>query len=123
MPTCSSKKIVEQLFFLEIWLTAASGRFAPPRNQMNRYVLTCNNYTEDDIRRLNDSGAVYLIFGMEVSDAGTPHLQCYMETNKNWPYLRKKLPRYWMAPAWGTKEQNVKYCKKSGRFFGFGPEA
>jgi len=86
---------------------------------MNRYVLTCCNYTLDDIKRLNDCGAVFLIFAMEETKAGVPHLQCYMETDKNWPYLRKKLARFWMAKAVGTREQNVRYCKKSGKFYGF----
>jgi len=46
-----------------------------------------------------------------------------METDKNWPFLRKKLSRFWMEKAIGTKAQNIQYCKKSGRFFGFGSEA
>jgi len=82
---------------------------------MNRYVLTCNNWTQSDLESLLRIPAVFLIVGFEKTQSGIPHIQAYIETEKGWPYLRRSLARYYFAPAKGTREQNIKYCSKGGQ--------
>lgn len=60
--------------------------------------------------------ADYVIVGFEKTKAGIPHIQAYLETQKNWPYVRKCLGRYSIIVAKGTKAQNIAYCAKGGQF-------
>jgi len=41
-------------------------------------VFTLNNYTPEEVESLKICGSKYLIFGKEIGDSGTPHLQGYM---------------------------------------------
>jgi len=78
--------------------------------------MTCNNYTEDDILRIDSlcRDAVYGIYGKEVGPKGTPHLQCYVyfKNPRSWSGLCKAMPRAWIQKAEGTAKQNEKYCGK-----------
>jgi len=49
----------------------------PPNSKYRNYCFTLNNYTQDDLDRLQSlpRGAVYVIYGKEISSTGTPHLQ------------------------------------------------
>ncbi len=105
---------------------------APPtktrRVSSRRWCFTLNNYTEAEVAALTaDQGAsfTYLLFGKEVGDSGTPHLQGYFELAKRrGPRgLGASLPglaRAWLAAAKGTAEQNHTYCGKDGDPFSFG---
>lgn len=57
-----------------------------------------------------------MIYGKEVSDTGTPHLQGYVvfEKQKSLLAVSKLLPRSHLEAAKGTTAENVKYCSKSG---------
>lgn len=85
------------------------------------WVLTCNNYTQDDIERTKilASKTRYSIYGLEVGENGTPHIQGYFcfKDARIWAVMNKALPRGIFRPAEGTALQNQVYCSKDGKFF------
>jgi len=93
-------------------------------NKAKRWVFTLNNYTELDCAHFETMEADYLIFGKEVGDSGTPHLQGYVElkTRKRMTELKKLFSgntsqrTHWDI-ALGDGESNRVYCSKSNDFF------
>jgi len=95
----------------------------PP--QSTRWVFTLNNYTNDQVLHLQQLAPAvkYLIFGREVGEAGTPHLQGFVIFKE-----RKRLTsaknlisnQAHLEVARGTSEQASDYCKKEGNFEEFG---
>lgn len=100
-----------------------------------RYVFTLNNPTEDEkfwVATLGESISSdgdesicsYLIFGQEVGDSGTPHLQGYLclREKKRIPYLKEVpgLSRAHFELARGTHAQASTYCKKEGDYHEYG---
>lgn len=90
------------------------------------YCFTINNYTEDDLAALlllslNDN-VKYLIYGKEVGDLGTPHLQGYIYWKNAvlFSAVKKVLPRSHIEASRGTIQQNVDYCSKENDFLEFG---
>lgn len=91
------------------------------------WCFTLNNYTDEDLLRCKlvgeMSGTTYIVFGKEVGESGTPHLQGYV-----WFKSPRKLPavkaligeRAHFEPRKGTHAQAADYCKKDGDFQEFG---
>lgn len=81
------------------------------------WCFTLNNYTEEEVEAIKVIECNYLIFGKEVGESGTPHLQGYIEF-KNARHLGgvKKLigSRAHLETRKGTAEQASTYCKKEG---------
>jgi len=88
------------------------------------YCFTVNNYTEDDIASVAEmaSSATYVVYGKEVGEQGTPHLQgyCHFSTLKTFRQVSTLLPRAHLIVAKGSADQNFAYCTKSGDFTEFG---
>jgi hypothetical protein len=91
------------------------------------YCFTLNNYTPVDCDRLKslfDTDDVkYLIYGREEGEAGTPHLQGYIQLNnrRTFNWIRSRLGgRAHIELAKGTPAQNRDYCSKDGSFEEFG---
>ncbi|AXH75991.1 MAG: putative viral replication protein [Circoviridae sp.] len=95
------------------------------------WCFTLNNYTEENIQQLRDlydpdnehSLFSYLIFGKEVGEQGTPHLQgfVFLSTRKRFNWIHTKLPGgCHIEGANGTPHQNRTYCSKDGAFEEFG---
>lgn len=94
-----------------------------------RYCFTVNNYTALDVEVLSaaDShsiwGIQYLVYGREVGEEGTPHLQgaVLFEKKRSLPWLKKNFhPTAHFEVMRGTAVQAVRYCKKDGDFTEFG---
>lgn len=91
-----------------------------------RYCFTWNNYDEETIKTLEEfakTRCLYLIYGKEVGESGTPHLQgfCTFKSNQRIVALKKSLgaaPHF--EAAKGTSLQAANYCKKDGDFIEFG---
>lgn len=83
------------------------------------YVFTLNNYTEEEEELIKGLECKYLVYGHEVGEQGTPHLQGYIEfkQGKRVTTLHKTLPRVWFKERAGTAKQAADYCKKSKDFY------
>lgn len=88
------------------------------------FVFTINNYTEEDELQISFMQPQYAIYGKEVGDSGTPHLQgyVYFKTQRTLKSISKKLPRAHLEVRKGTHEQARNYCKKQGDFTEIGQE-
>ena len=87
-------------------------------NDPKRYfVFTINNYTNTDREQLDALCAhvEYLTYGFERGEANsTPHLQGYVELSKpqRFSWLKKHLPRAYLAERKGSRTQARDYCFK-----------
>jgi hypothetical protein len=95
--------------------------------QSKHWVFTLNNYTEEDEQRLRDFAAgnscKYLIFGREVGESGTKHLQGYAIFEKKTRLSSAKASinaRAHLETKRGTPQQAADYCKKDGDYEEFG---
>lgn len=89
-------------------------------SQAKNWCFTLNNYTQLDVDRLTNLGssASYIVFGREVGQNGTPHLQGFIAFNQ-----RKRLAQV-KALIGGNPHvevcrnipASVQYCKKDGDF-------
>jgi len=79
------------------------------------YCFTLNNYSaEDELHLQGLRGVQYLIYGREVGDSGTPHLQGYIHyiNNKSFQSVKNDIPRAHVERRQGTIDQAVEYCRK-----------
>lgn len=86
---------------------------------VRKWCFTLNNPTPDDILQVNAMTHKYLVYGKEVGESGTPHLQGYIELAKasRLAAMKKLLPTAHWENAKGTPEQASAYCKKDGDFY------
>lgn len=97
-----------------------------PSRQAKHWVFTINNYTnehKDSLQTLrnptNPTEVVYVVYGEEVGESGTPHLQGFISFTKRLAFgrVRSILPDgAWFEPAKGTPAEAAQYCKKDGAF-------
>lgn len=93
------------------------------------WCFTLNNYTDDDVTMFNNLGkgveegtVAYMVFGKEVGQNGTPHLQGYIRfVNARSGASMKKLQSkaHWEAQR-GTNFDASVYCKKDNDFTEYG---
>lgn len=87
------------------------------------WCFTINNHTEEDHAQLAALGEhkhlKYIVFGREVGESGTPHIQgyCYLNVEKSLKAMSKLLTRASLRMAKGSAEDNFKYCSKDGDFY------
>lgn len=87
-----------------------------------RWVFTLNNYTDADILAIPTWEATYHVYGREVGESGTPHLQGFVIFSKTKRFSAVKKIHggcHWEV-ARGTSEQAAEYCKKDGNYVEFG---
>lgn len=94
-----------------------------------KWIMTLNNYTLDEVDKIEcylKKNCDKWIFGFEVGEQGTPHLQGYMEfkSARSLDALRKVCARWHLENARGSLKQNYDYTSKDGnyRYGGFNPE-
>lgn len=80
------------------------------------FVFTTNNYTEDNIKSLKALDYSYIVWGEEVGDSGTPHLQGYVrfKSARTVSSVIKKMTGSHIEIKKGTPAQAIEYCKKDG---------
>lgn len=89
--------------------------------QSRFFTFTCNNYTpeqEQFYKDLAEKEDAIVIFGYEIGEQGTRHLQGYVEFRhlKRYATFAKRSHSHWekaKADFWA----NFKYCTKSGSFW------
>lgn len=97
----------------------------PPPKKYKSWVFVVNNYTAADCIRLDALSAQdkidYLVYGKEVGDSGTPHLQGYVvwKNRKTFNSCRDCLPfgaHVERQSDRSTVEEAAAYCRKDGEF-------
>lgn len=95
-----------------------------PRAQRARnYCFTWNNYTSEDEARIAKAAECtwfqYCIYGKEVGENGTPHLQGYLQL-KSMKSIKQLKKSFGDAPHWevarGSLADNQYYCDKDKDF-------
>ena len=84
------------------------------------WCFTLNNYTAEDEARLASLSCKYIVYGREVGESGTPHLQGYVEFNKGRKFEKVKSllgDSVHLEMRRGTSKEASDYCKKDGNFF------
>lgn len=95
------------------------------KSRARHWAYTFNNYGDHDVERLSllPDGATYHVFGFEVGESGTPHLQGHLSFAKQ---LRLAQVKKCFEPASAhltvcrNVHASVLYCKKGGDFREFG---
>lgn len=97
------------------------------RVQSRRWMFTINNYTTDYynppqwIKDFTSGG----VWGREVGDSGTPHIQGFMWTKRRYTLggIRRLFPPGFsmhLEMARGNAQQCIDYCSKDGNFTSWG---
>ncbi len=95
-------------------------------SRSRKWCFTLNNYVDGVIQRLKTYADTieYMIYGKEVGEQGTPHLQgfIYKKNPTTFKALKNKIgiERIHLESANGSPLQNYKYCSKDGDFIEFG---
>lgn len=82
------------------------------------WTYTINNPTDDQILHLNVLDCQYNIYGREVGESGTPHLQGFIfyTNKKSFKQVKKDLPTAHIEKA-NNIDAAINYCKKDGDIF------
>lgn len=96
------------------------------QRQFYDFCFTINNYTQHDERYLSnaykDGVASYVIYGKEIGEQGTNHLQGFIQFNRATSLSMAKhyLPRAHLEPRKGTVKEAIIYCRKEGDVIEYG---
>lgn len=82
------------------------------------YVFTLNNYTDEEITLIQSGDYTYIVYGKEVGESGTPHLQGFVkfENAKTMSAVHKI--KGWKRTALKPSEKPlsaIDYCKKGNQ--------
>lgn len=92
-------------------------------SRAKHWCFTLNNYTQDDLDRIaaNANFYDYLIYGREVGDSGTPHLQGFVSfpTRVRLNYCVEKIGQAHFTTARNV-DHSIQYCKKDGDYVEYG---
>lgn len=83
------------------------------------WCFTLNNPDAEAEATIQGIVCRYLVYGREVGEEGTPHLQGYIEYGRavRLGGCRRDIPRAHFEVRRGTAEEAADYCKKDGDFF------
>jgi Putative viral replication protein len=94
-----------------------------PQSRAKRWCFTLNNYDDESQQRVRElaTSSEYLVFGREVGDSGTPHLQGFIifKNQLRFNRVQELLPGCHLSVA-RTVSQAAEYCRKDGDFEEFG---
>lgn len=110
---------VEQLEQEPLGNTKTKGNKGIQIIQSKYWCFTLNNYIENELEQLEQefSKLGKWIYGKEIGESGTKHLQGYIEFDiKARPLEKIKDKRIHWEKRKGTKDQAIEYCKKDGDY-------
>lgn len=85
------------------------------------WCFTLNNYTPAEVTSIQSAECKYIIFGREVGEEGTPHLQGFVQfkDGKTMSAVKTTLgtDRLHLEVCGGNPQQNITYCSKQGDVF------
>lgn len=114
-------RLMRSLFIITKDLTSQSvnGMSQSLNSRSYSWVFTTNNFTELDISRTNATECLYLIYGVETGESGTPHLQGYVrfKSQVRFNTVRELFPTSHIEIAKGDTKSNQSYCSKEGQVF------
>lgn len=88
------------------------------------WCFTLNNYTNEEVEKLSSLGdnVVYCVFGKEVGDNGTPHLQGFIsfKTRIRMGPVKAIIGERAHVEVARDIPASIKYCKKDGNFIEIG---
>lgn len=86
------------------------------------WCFTLNNYSDEDEQTIAQWNVNYVIYGKEIGDSGTSHLQGYLELEKKCRLggVKKLHERMHLEIRKGTQAEAIAYCKKDGNVVEFG---
>lgn len=114
---------------LEVAIASKRGKHLPPPtlngpiSRGKNWCFTLNNYTDDDYDKLTamveTKQCSYIIFGREIGDSGTPHLQGFIAFNKRvyLTDLKKRISSTAHFELARMIPESIEYCKKDGDIF------
>lgn len=82
------------------------------------YCFTLNNFGSEDETMFQALDVTYMIYGREIGESGTPHLQgyVYFPCQRHFNAVKKIHPKAHWEIAKGNHDQNRDYCGKQGDF-------
>lgn len=92
-------------------------------SRAKHWCFTLNNYTQDNVDHIIDNASFfdYVVFGREVGDSGTPHLQGFVSFPNR---VRRTVCVEKIGQAHFTVARNIdnaiRYCKKDGDYVELG---
>lgn len=88
-----------------------------PNGRLRNFCFTLNHPTTEDIQRVQALDCSYLIYGKEIGDSGTLHLQGYCELGKQVRFntIKAQIPRAHIEKRRGTAKQASDYCRKEDK--------
>lgn len=90
-------------------------------SRAKRWCYTLNNYTPEEEHNIQNIECEYHVYGKEVGENGTPHLQGFIcfKNRKVFNAVKKlfKTDRIHLEVSRGTIEEASEYCKKDGNYF------
>ena len=89
------------------------------QSRARRWCFTVNNPPTDALVKVKSDDRVRRgIFGEEIGESGTPHIQGYLEffSPLRFNAVKALLPRAHLSAARGSSFDNYKYCSKDGKF-------
>lgn len=83
------------------------------------WCFTLNNYSDEDVLTFQAMECDYIVFGKEVGESGTPHLQgyVYFANARSLKSVKKINAKMHLEPAKGSSKQNFDYCTKQDKDF------
>jgi len=90
------------------------------KNSSSRsWCFTLNNYTPEEVETVKTFPCQYIVFGYEVGENNTPHLQGYFhcESKRSLATLKKKLSSRAHYEVTQDNAAAIAYCKKDGNIF------
>ncbi len=92
--------------------------------QSASWCFTLNNYTDDEVAKVRalQANANFIVYGFEIGESGTPHLQGFIQFKTRYRFSRVRTLLFERAHIEVARHpaEAAEYCRKDGNFEEFG---